>query len=133
MSRQERFSQALDLFERSLARLEEAVAMPESEIVRDAIIKRFEFTFETGWKAMYRWLLARQVDVNEAAFEVIPQAFKLRVIVDEAGWGRMRRMRNLTSHTYDEKLAIEVVGFARREAPALFRALAARLQERPAP
>ena len=40
------------LFERALGRLEEALAVPEDPIVRDACIQRFEFTFEMAWKAL---------------------------------------------------------------------------------
>lgn len=40
------------LFEKALRRLEEALDKPESAIVRDASIQRFEFTFELAWKAI---------------------------------------------------------------------------------
>lgn len=42
----ERFAQQRGHFERALAPLAEALAPDETEIVRDAIIQRFEFTFE---------------------------------------------------------------------------------------
>lgn len=51
-----RFELALRDFESALARLGVALALEETEIVRDALIRRFEFIFETGWKAMQRWL-----------------------------------------------------------------------------
>ena len=76
---------ALQHFAQALDRLREVVALPEDRIIRDALIKRFEFTFEAGWKAAYRWLRARSIDVNEGADEVIPQAFKHRLVTDEAG------------------------------------------------
>ena len=37
---------------KSLAKLEQAIAEPESELIRDATIQRFEFTFELSWKLM---------------------------------------------------------------------------------
>ncbi len=37
-------------FEQALRKLEEIVKMEETEIIRDATIQRFEFTFELGWK-----------------------------------------------------------------------------------
>ena len=36
----------------SVSRLLEAVALEKSEIVRDAVIQRFEFSYEAVWKAM---------------------------------------------------------------------------------
>jgi len=38
------------------ARLLEAVAEPESAIVRDAVIQRFEFSFELVWKTLKLYL-----------------------------------------------------------------------------
>lgn len=125
-----RLALALQHFEQALARLQEVVALPEDLIVRDALIKRFEFTFEAGWKAAYRWLRSRGVDVDEGAFEVIPEAFKRRLIVDEAGWGAMRKYRNRTAHTYDEAVAIDVAAFARGPGLALLAELLRVLKER---
>lgn len=44
---------------RAVATLHEIVAEPPSVIVRDAAIKRFEYTFEAVWKAA-RAYLARE-------------------------------------------------------------------------
>ena len=126
----ERFTLALDHFARALSRLHEVLAVPESEIVRDATIQRFEFTFEAAWKAMYRWLRARGVDVDEDAYSTIPEAFKRRLITDERRWGEMRKYRNLTSHTYNQALAIEVAAFVRADAAPTLSALLDSLRER---
>ena len=40
--------------------------------------------------------------------EIIQEAFILRLINDEDIWIKMLRDRNMTSHTYDEKLADEI-------------------------
>ena len=131
MSQQERFTTALGHYEKALSRLREVLQVPEdSFIVRDSIIQRFEFTFEAGWKAMYRWLRARGNDIDEEAAAVIPEAFAKRLVVDAKGWGDMRKFRNKTSHTYNEALAVEVAAFARHEALALFETLFATLKER---
>jgi nucleotidyltransferase substrate binding protein (TIGR01987 family) len=126
----QRFALALGHFEQALDRLREVVALPEDDIVRDSMIKRFEFSFEAGWKAAYRWLRARGIDADEAAYAVIPLAFKHRLIVDEALWGAMRKARNQTAHTYDQELARQVAAFARSSALALLEELLAVLKER---
>ena len=126
----ERFKLALDHFEKALARLHEVLAQPENEFIRDATIQRFEFTFEAAWKAMYRWLRARGVDLDEDAYSTIPEAFKRRLITDEKHWGEMRKYRNLTSHTYNQPLAIEVVAFVRADGATALDALARALRER---
>lgn len=127
----ERFALALEHFERALTRLHEVLAQPENDFIRDATIQRFEFTFEAAWKAMYRWLRARGVDVDEDAYSSIPEAFKRRLITDEKRWGEMRRYRNLTSHTYNLPLAIEVAAFVRSDVAPTLDALAQALRERP--
>lgn len=128
---QQRFTQALGHFEKALTRLNEVLAEPiETSFIRDSIILRSKFTFEAGWKAMYRWLRARGNDIDEEAAAVIPEAFALRLVVDEKGWGDLRRFRNKTSHTYDETLAIQVAAFVRQEAVVLFTVLLATLKER---
>jgi nucleotidyltransferase substrate binding protein (TIGR01987 family) len=126
---EERFRVQRDHFERVLARLEQVLLRPEDDVVRDAMIQRFEFTFETAWKALYRLLRARGNDIDEEAYQVIPAAFARRLIIDQAGWGDMRKYRNLTSHTYDEKVAVEVAAFIRSQAVDLFRALAVELRK----
>lgn len=130
MAVDDRLQVALEHFERAYGRLQEALAQPSNSFMRDAVIQRFEFTFEAGWKAIYRWLRARGNEVDEEAYVVIPEAFKRRVISDEAGWGRLRKLRNLTSHTYNETLAIEVEAFVRAQGAALLGDLLRVLKER---
>ena len=125
-----RFALALGHFEQALQRLDEVLALPEDDIVRDSLIKRFEFSFEAGWKAAYRWLRARGVDVDEGAYEVIPEAFKRRLLTDQQAWGEMRKARNRTAHTYDEAVARMVAGFARAQGAALLADLLRTLKER---
>ena len=128
MPADKRLALQVELFERAFARLDEALRMPESPIVRDAAIKRFEFTFEMAWKCMYRWLRFKGVDIPEEAFEVIPRAFKAGLIDDDTSWTKIRRARNMTAHIYDEKKAIEVAADIRTEAAPRFSELLERLR-----
>jgi nucleotidyltransferase substrate binding protein (TIGR01987 family) len=128
-----RFELALESFGKALSRLHEVLAMNETDVVRDALIQRFEFTFETGWKAMFRWLRARGAEVDDEAFAVLPRAFKNRLISDDDGWTELRKKRNLTAHTYKEELAVEVAAMVRARGVHLFddllRTLKARADE----
>ena len=125
-----RFELALRDFESALSRLHEALALDETEIVRDALIKRFEFAFETSWKAMQRWLAARGVQVDAEAFAVLRRAFANSLVTDEGLWNDMRKYRKLTSHTYREKLAVEVAAFIRMRAIGAFDGALATLRAR---
>lgn len=128
MSARDRFVQQVEYYERALERLREVLELDESSFVRDSIIKRFELTFEMAWKAMYRWLRAKDVEIVEESFEVIPRAFNAGLIDDDAAWTEIRKARNKTSHTYDEKKAIEVSAFIRARAVPAFSSLAQRLR-----
>jgi len=125
-----RFELSLQAFASALARLHEAIDMDETTIVRDALIRRFEFTFETAWKAAHRWLAARGVALDAEAFVVLKRAFANRLVADEGAWSDIRKNRNLTSHTYNEKLAIEVAAFVRAVAVVRFDELLATLRAR---
>jgi nucleotidyltransferase substrate binding protein (TIGR01987 family) len=125
----ERFEDQRAQFERALARLQDVLRENETDIVRDALIQRFESTFEMAWRTLHRWLDARGVRVPQQAFAVLPMAFQSGLIDDPALWDQLREYRNLTSHTYEEAMAIRVAAFVRAQAaPALAR-LAERLRQ----
>ena len=91
----------------SVARLTEAVVQPESELIRDATIQRFEFTFEVVWKAL-KLYLERQGHECGGPRPTLKKAFAENLIAtpEEADlWFQMLEDRNLTSHAYDEALA----------------------------
>ena len=116
----ERFEQQRSYFDRALARLGEVLLVDETEIVRDAIIQRFGFTFEMAWKTLFRVLTGQGERVAEKAWAVLPEAFQSQLIEDAEAWDRMRELRNPTSHEYDQQKAIDVVAFVRQQAyPAM--------------
>lgn len=98
----------LDQFGRALRRLQEAMALPPDPIVQDAAIQRFEFTFETAWKAVQEDALLEGVDCASPR-DCLRVAFRLGVLgEDEPRWMNMVEDRNRTSHTYDEGIAAEI-------------------------
>ena len=54
-----RFIQRLEEFEKSLNTLKEVLDLNEdkNDIVRDSIIKRFEYTFECAWKTLDQFMI----------------------------------------------------------------------------
>ena len=106
-------------------RLGEALAAPENDLNRDAAIQRFEFSFELSWKAVQKALRGEGLDAASPK-SCFREAFRLGWIREEEPWLAMLEDRNLTSHTYDAKLAESVY----RRLPAhlvALRDLAARL------
>ncbi len=88
----------------ALARLDDALAQPLDEYVRDAAIQRFEFCFELAWKCVQALARLEGLDVASprAAFRT---ALKMGLIQDDPAWLSMIDDRNLSSHTYDLDLA----------------------------
>ncbi len=125
----ERFDEQRGQFDRALARLHEVLAENETAIVRDALIQRFEFTFEMAWRCLHRYLSDKGERVAQQAWAVLPLAFQSQLIADAQLWDQVREYRNLTSHTYDEAMAVRVSAFVRERAVVAFDRLAERLQQ----
>ena len=116
----ERFQLQREYFEKALARLGEVLEMPESDVVRDSIIQRFEFTFEMAWKSMFRYLTDKGERMAVKAWDVLPVAFESLLISDAETWDYMREFRNEMSHEYNQVKALAVVSFIRYKAyPAM--------------
>lgn len=105
--------------ENFLQRLGEVVEIykknPQDAIVRDSLIQRFEFTYSITLKTLRKYFIERAFivdDVNKLSFnEMVRTAMQLNLLKsDLAKWTEFREMRNLTSHTYDENVALKVSG-----------------------
>jgi nucleotidyltransferase substrate binding protein (TIGR01987 family) len=87
---------------------------PTDEQIRDGLIQRFEFTYELSHKMLRRYL--REAAASPDETERMPFADLIRtgnaqglLRSDWPGWRRFREMRSRTSHTYDAKVAGQVV------------------------
>lgn len=106
----ERFIERQSDVRESALRLAEAAAHPESELIRDATIQRFEFTFEVVWKAL-KLYLERQGHECGGPRPTLKKAFVENLIPtsEEADmWLQMLEDRNATSHAYDETVASQI-------------------------
>ncbi len=117
----------LAAFEHALRRFHEVLERPEDDVVRDASIQRFEFTFETAWRAVRQHALAEGVDCVSPR-DCFRAGFRLGLIDKDALWIAMVEDRNRTTHAYDAETARKVYGALRGYA-ALFDTLLARLVE----
>ncbi len=104
---------------RAIDRLEEGWQRYQQDTsdtqIRDGLIQRFEFTYEISYKTLKRFLEA--TSANPAEFDAMSFQDLIRT-ANEHGlllgtwpdWRRHRDMRAKTSHTYDETVALDVVG-----------------------
>jgi len=61
-------------FKKALSRLNEALAAPKSDIVRDSAIQRFEFTIDMAWKLVKTCLEEKYGIVCQAPKECFREA-----------------------------------------------------------
>ncbi len=104
----ERVIERLQVARRALSTLQELTNKPELSIVeRDAAIQRFEYTFEATWKAAQVFL--NEFDgITANSPKSVVRACWQSGLFDEANTQvalRMCEARNMTAHTYNEKLA----------------------------
>ena len=103
----------LKLLEKGLHTLSSALNEPFTDIVRDAVIQRFEYVFELAWKTMQVAAQFQGMTCNIPR-EAIKSAFKLGWIKNAEHWFEAMEARNKTSHTYNEELAGEVYKIAKK-------------------
>ena len=76
------------------------------------VIQNFEFVYEIGFKMLRRQIeaeAASPTDVDESNFrDVLRVAAEKGLIADVEAWFRYRKMRNITTHTYDHEKAQQV-------------------------
>ncbi|MGH7256650.1 MAG: HI0074 family nucleotidyltransferase substrate-binding subunit [Nitrospirales bacterium] len=111
-------AEAVQTFGRALDRLKEALGQPANELIRDAAIKRFEFTFELAWKAIQRCLREEGIQCRSPK-GCLREAFAFGLVPDDPRWIKMMEDRNLTSHTYDEQTAQTLFANLKEYVPVL--------------
>lgn len=86
----------------------------EDELYLDAIIKRFEFSYELAWRLMKRFLSYEGVDAQSPR-AVIREAFNNGLINNPNVWLDMLEKRNLSSHTYNQETAETIYKFIKEK------------------
>lgn len=131
----------LNAFEKALASLFEVIQVYNSDtsnlITRDSMIQRFEYTYALSLKMIKRFFSNGAFvfeNIDSMTFnEMIRQANKMGLLHSNLEiWDNFRQKRNLTSHTYDEKIANEVTNIIEdfaKEAQFLLNNLKEKLSE----
>jgi nucleotidyltransferase substrate binding protein (TIGR01987 family) len=106
----ERLKEQIAAAYQTLKTLKDALALPFSEIVRDAAIQRYEYSFEALWKAAKLYLKEREGIEIGSPKGVIRACFKMGIL-DESSTELALQMtdeRNFSVHLYNETLAQEL-------------------------
>jgi nucleotidyltransferase substrate binding protein (TIGR01987 family) len=120
-------------FVKALSQLKEAVELarqrPLSRLEDQGMIQAFEFTHELAWNTLKDFLENRGVQDLYGSKDATRAAFKAGLIENGEAWMDMIQSRNLTSHTYDEAAAAQIVSAIRNIYFAEFEALRVKLDE----
>lgn len=97
--------------EKAVARLMEAISADDaSDLIQDALIQRFEFTFELAKNTLKSYLREKgETEVNYPK-EILRKALEGKLITDGDLWMMMLEDRNKMSHVYNEDKSTEIAG-----------------------
>jgi len=128
-----RWVQRFSNFKRALAKLGEVAASKEtdnlSELEKEGMIQRFEYTFELAWKTLQDIMEYKGYLDITGPNPVLEQALKDGYIENEKQWRNMKKSRELTSHTYNNETAVEIAENITNVYYELFKKLELRLEE----
>lgn len=108
-----RWKQRFDNYLRAFEILRRAVDLARqrdlSELEQQGLIQGFEFTHELAWNVLKDYLEETGISGIVGSKGATREAFKNGLIVDGESWMEMIKARNLSSHTYNQDIAEEVV------------------------
>lgn len=103
-----RWKQRFSHFQKAFRLLEQTIAIEQpSDAERAGLIQFFEMSFELAWKVLKDYLEVEGFTVVSPR-DAIKQAFQAGLLDNGQIWLEALHDRNLTVHTYEEKIALAV-------------------------
>lgn len=99
-----------------------------TDLEEQGIIKAFEYTYELAWNTLKDYLEYQGILDIAGSRDTFREAFKANIITNGEIWMEMLKSRNLTSHTYNEDTADEIVSAIINSYYKLFKSLEAKLE-----
>ena len=108
-----RWQQRFSNYEKALLHLKNAVALSEQRVLsyleKQGVIQAFEFTHELAWNVLKDYLQDQGNQNIKGSKDATREAFRVGLIADGEQWMAMIQSRNVSSHTYDERTAEQLV------------------------
>ncbi len=108
-----RWQQRFDNFKNALKQLSFAVEESQkrelNDLEKQGLIQAFEFTHELSWNLLKDYIENKGATDLIGSKDTTRQAFKVGLIIDGESWMSMIKSRNLSSHTYNQEIAIRVI------------------------
>jgi len=123
MTQDIRWKQRFENFQRALKQLSLAMDLkaqrPLSDLEQQGLIQGFEFTHELAWNVLKDYLEMEGIQGLVGSRSTAREAFKRGLVMDGEVWMDMIEKRNLSSHTYNQTVALTIVeSIAERYYPA---------------
>jgi nucleotidyltransferase substrate binding protein (TIGR01987 family) len=124
MKKSIRWVERLENFKSALQQLQNAVELantkPLSDLEKQGVIQAFEFTHELAWNVLKDYFEYQGTTSITGSRDASREAFNKGLITSGDIWMEMIKSRNLTSHTYNLKIADEIVSKALNEYVSAF-------------
>lgn len=108
-----RWEQRFANYLKGLSQLNKAVDLSNerqlTELENQGLIQAFEFTHELAWNVLKDYFLYQGNNLITGSRDATREAFNKGLIVNGDGWMEMIQSRNKSSHTYNTKVAEEIV------------------------
>jgi nucleotidyltransferase substrate binding protein (TIGR01987 family) len=125
-----RWRQRLNNFKKAYIQLKEAVNMDNySDLEREGLIQRFEYTFELSWNTLKDLLENQGYTGIIGSKDTLRLAFERGLITDGETWMEMVESRIKTSHTYQKETAEKIADLVKNKYFILIQALLNRLEK----
>ncbi len=104
-----RWMQRFQHFQQALSQLTKFIQKGKlNELEEQGLIKAFEYTHELAWNALKDFLESRGVSGLYGSKDATREAFKRGLVENGEIWMDMIQARNLTSHTYNQDVALKI-------------------------
>lgn len=120
-----RWQYRFDNYSRAFSLLREAVELqqerPLSDLEKEGVIQRFEYTWELAWKTIKDYLENEGVVLEKITPKaVIVAALEARIIIRQEDWMRALDDRNRMSHVYSKIVFAKIVNNIEQSYLSLF-------------
>ncbi len=108
-----RWQQRFASYNKAMLQLQSAAELSKqrslTQLEKQGVIQAFEFTHELAWNMLKDYLQDQGNQNIKGSKDATREAFKVELITDGEQWMAMIQGRNLSSHTYDERTAEQLV------------------------
>ncbi|MDZ7718256.1 MAG: nucleotidyltransferase substrate binding protein [Balneolaceae bacterium] len=107
-----RWKQRFSNYQKAFGKLAEVVENKTlgqlTDLEKEGLIQRFEYTYELAWKVMKDYLEFQGITGITGSRDAIRESFQKEIISEGEGWMEMIKSRNQTAHLYNEATAQEI-------------------------